>query len=293
MKRFLILATVLLVPLAVFSDQADESTKGPNPFGNGPDARAAGGPDDFGYWFLDSNEAGGPTYGYVDISATGATAIVGYSDDSVAGPLPIGFTFNFYGVDYTDFWVQTNGTIGFSSFSYDYTNQCLPTTDLNGNLLAPLWDDLVLGSGPPGTIFYETMGTAPNRYLVIQFHEVRYIAGIDDDTIEFEVILYEGTNDIVYQYADLTNAASSNNGGVSATIGIQGDSAASPAYFLEYACNPSTPLAPPLAVRFFNQQPTPTPTPVPDAIPTMTSSGLVILLLAMVGVAFLVLRNRN
>jgi len=293
MKRVFIFAVMLLIPLVGFSDQAGELTKGPNPFATGPNARAAGGPDDFGYQFLDSNEPGGPTYGYEDISASGSSAIVGYSDDSVGGPFPIGFTFNFYGVDYTDFWVQTNGSIGFASFTYEYSNDCLPTTGLNGNFLAPLWDDLVLGSGPPGTIFYETMGTAPNRYLVIQFHEVRYIGGSDADPIEFEVILYEGTNDIVYQYADLTNAGNDGDGGVSATIGIQGDSAASPAYFLEYACNPSTPLAPPLAVWFFTQQPTPTPTPTPDAIPTMTPWGLVILLLAMVGVAVLVLRSRS
>lgn len=293
MKRFLIFAAVVLTPFIGFSDQPDELLKGPNPFATGPNARAAGGPDDFGYQFLDSNEPGGPTYGYEDISASGSTAIIGYSDDSVGGPFPIGFTFDFYGVDYTDFWVQTNGSIGFASFSYEYNNEPLPSTSLNGNFLAPLWDDLVLGSGPPGTIFYETMGTAPNRYLVIQFHEVRYIAGDDDDPIEFEVILYEGTNDIVYQYADLTNAGSTANGGVSATIGIQGDSAASPAYFLEYAFEPATPLAPPLAVLFSAQQQTPTPTPTPDAIPTMTPWGMVILLLGMVGIAFLILRSRS
>lgn len=293
MKRFLIFVLVLLMPMVVFSGMADELNKGPNPFATGSDARAAGGPDDFGYQFLDSNEPDGPTYGYEDISATGSTAIVGYNDDADAGPFPIGFTFNFYGVDYTEFWVQTNGSIGFGAFSYDYGNECLPSTALNGNFLAPLWDDLVLGSGPPGTIFYETMGTAPDRYLVIQFHEVRYIAGTDDDPIEFEVILYEGTNDIVFQYADLTNAGHDADGGTSATIGIQGDSGAAPAYFLEYACEPVTPLAPPLAVWFFTQQPTPTPSPIPDAIPTMTSWGLGILFLAMVGIAVLVIRRRS
>ena len=292
MKRFLIFAAILLISAGVYSGQADELLKGPNPYATGSNARAAGGPDDFGYQFLDSNEPDGPTYGYEDISGTGAVAIIGYNDDSVEGPFPIGFTFNFYGVDYTDFWVQTNGSIGFSSFLDDYGNECLPTADLNGNFLAPLWDDLVLGSGPPGTIFYETLGTAPDRYLVIQFHEVRYIASSDDNPIEFEVILYEGTNDIVFQYDDLTNG-SSNDGGVSATIGIQGDSAAAPAYFLEYACLPATPLAPPLAVRFFTQQPTPTPTPIPDAIPTMSPWGLGILLLGMIGIAVMVLRRRG
>lgn len=295
MRRLVLLVVVFLVPLMVFAGPSDETAKGPDTFATGPAARAAGGPDDFGYSFIDSTEAGGPVYGYEDISGTGTAAITGYSDDSVAGPFPIGFTFNFYGTDYTQFWVQTNGSIGFASFTYDYSNQCLPTTDLNGTFLAPLWDDLVCGSGgtTPGTIYYQTMGTAPNRYLVIQFHGVRYIAGSDADPIEFEVILYEGSNDIVYQYADLTNSTSSHNGGVSATIGIQGDSGASPVHHLEYACNPGTALSVPLAVLFTpGAPPTPVATPVPG-IPTVTPWGLAALLLTIAGVAVLLLRRRG
>ncbi len=295
MRRCLILTLVVVLPLVSLAGPADEAAKGPDTFATGPAARATGGPDDFGYSFIDSTEPGGPVYAWQDISATGTAAITGYSDDSVDGPFPIGFTFNFYGTDYTQFWVQTNGSIGFSSFSYDYSNSCMPTGDLNGTFLAPLWDDLVCGSGPPGTIYYETLGTAPNRYLVIQFHEVRYVAGDDADPIEFEVILYEGSNDIVYQYADLTNATSSHNGGVSATIGIQGDSGASPVHHLEYACNPSAELTVPLAVRFSTAAvPTPTPlaTPVPG-VPAMTPWGLAALLLTMAGVAVLLLRRRG
>lgn len=295
MRRIALGILVVAVPLAVLAGPADEAAKGPDPYATGAAVRATGGPDDFGYSFIDSTEAGGPAYSWVDISATGTAAITGYSDDSVAGPFPIGFTFNFYGTDYTQFWVQSNGSIGFASFSYDLSNNCLPTTDLNGTFLAPLWDDLVCGSGPPGTIYYETLGTAPNRYLVIQFHEVRYFGGDDSDPIEFEVILYEGSNNIVYQYADLTNASSSHNGGVSATIGIQGDSGASPVHHLEYACNPATALTVPLAVLFTAAAaatPTPYATPVPG-VPSLTPWGLAALLLTLAGVAVLLIRRRG
>ena len=37
------------------------------------------------------------------------------SDDDMEGPFPIGFTFQFYGNNYTDFYVGSNGWIGFSS----------------------------------------------------------------------------------------------------------------------------------------------------------------------------------
>ncbi len=248
----LAVAVMLSLGLCVsigWSQPAGEFNKGPDSSATGPAARATGGPDAFGYSFIDSGEAGGPTYAYVDVSGTGSAAIVGYSDDSVAGPFPIGFTFNFYGVDHTQFWVQTNGSIAFAlPTDDDYGNDCLPaTTEMGEELLNLLWDDLICGSGPPGTIFYETQGSAPNRTLVIQFNNVRYLVGSDTDTIEFEVILYEGSNDIVYQYADLSSNVYSHDGGVSATIGIQGNVTN---YLLEYACDPATPLAVPLAVLF-------------------------------------------
>ena len=40
---------------------------------------------------------------------------ISLSDDDVQGPFPIGFTFQFYGNNYTDFYVVSNGWIGFSS----------------------------------------------------------------------------------------------------------------------------------------------------------------------------------
>jgi len=35
------------------------------------------------------------------------------ADDDFEGPFPIGFTFNFYGNQYTDFYIQSNGMINF------------------------------------------------------------------------------------------------------------------------------------------------------------------------------------
>ena len=67
----------------------------------------AGGPDAFGYTWLDSNEAGGPTFSWADISATGTLLLLG--DDELSGPHPIGFCFDFYGIVYEEFSVSSNG----------------------------------------------------------------------------------------------------------------------------------------------------------------------------------------
>ena len=49
-----------------------------------------------------------------DPEAIAGTSIT-LSDDDMEGPFSIGFTFQFYGNNYTDFYVGSNGWIGFSS----------------------------------------------------------------------------------------------------------------------------------------------------------------------------------
>ncbi|GAB1404310.1 hypothetical protein MASR1M74_14890 [Lentimicrobium sp.] len=56
--------------------------------------RGAGGPDQFGYFWMDSDETGGPAYVWNDISATG-TLVTGLTDDNVVGPFPLDLTSRF------------------------------------------------------------------------------------------------------------------------------------------------------------------------------------------------------
>ncbi len=178
---------------------------------SGPVAAGQGGPDLYGYNWIDSDEPGGPVYDWVDIAAVGTPVFSGTADDANSGPLPIGFDFPFYGNDFATFNVCSNGWISFTSTSTSYSNSNLPATGAPGNLIAPFWDDLRIVASETQNVFYHNDGAR----LVIQYENVpKYFA---TGSLTFQVLLYpDGT--VVYQYEAMTGAALN-----SATIGIQND----------------------------------------------------------------------
>ena len=121
----------------------------------------------------------------------------GYEDDGYWGTLPIGFNFDFFGNTYTDFYVTSNGLVTFGASSTQYSNSPIPTAGGANNYIAPFWDDIVLHAS--GDIMYQTIGTAPNRKCVVQFSNMAFY-GSPILLGTFQVILYEGSNNIQTQY---------------------------------------------------------------------------------------------
>src|SRR5262245_570090 len=104
-----------------------------------------GGPDGFGYRWIDSNEPGGPTFAWEDITATG-TLLPLTGDDATSAAVPIGFSFPFYGGSFASLRVCTNGFLSFTSTATTFENQPLPNAGAPENMIAALWDDLDFGS---------------------------------------------------------------------------------------------------------------------------------------------------
>jgi len=163
-----------------------------------------GGPDDFGHYWIDSDEPGGPVFHWVDISAIG-TPIAGLGDDTNVGPFAIGFPFPFYGTYFTTFRFCTNGFISFTSTATTYTNQPIPHADVY-NLIAPFWDDLTFVPG--GSAYYHFDG----EKLVIQYENVLHYGGGGPYT--FQILLYPN-GDIKFQYLSMSPPTNT------ATVGIQ------------------------------------------------------------------------
>ena len=205
-----------------------------------------GGPDTFGYRFIDSTALGGPEFDWIDISQTGTSSIM-YGVDSWAGddnfsePIPLGFDFPFYGDTYATAHVDVNGEIllaennwydeypesGWDTdgtiFNYSYP---IPGYAAMPALIAVYWDDLKAVQGT-GDVYFQTFGEAPNRYTVIQWHQLQFHGGTEPvSLLDFEVILHEN-GEIVMQYNSTATGQTYTNfyrdNGRSSTVAIQNE----------------------------------------------------------------------
>jgi len=145
---------------------------------------------------------------YSSISSSGTALTPNNWDDGVTDLTSIGFDFTYNQVVYTDFSVNTNGTVNLGSQISQSTNDLESTTFTN--LLAPLWDDLIFhNSGSGDGIFYYLEGTDGNKILTIEFYNVgRYDnTGVSAGVVNFQVKLFEQDNSILFIYGDLTQTA--------------------------------------------------------------------------------------
>jgi len=181
-----------------------------------PVLAGSGGPDAFGYKWKDSDAPGGPTFSWVEISGVG-TQIGLNGDDQNVPTLPIGFSFPFYGSNFTTFNICSNGWVSFSSTATAFSNVAVPTggTTAPNNLVAPFWDDLDFrpATSPNSRAYYYNDGSR----LIIEYKDVPHYNGggtTPGGPYTFQVLLYP-SGKIVYQYLQMPLLLDS------ATIGIQ------------------------------------------------------------------------
>ncbi len=190
-----------------------------------------GGPDGFGYRFVDNQGGDTATYNWIELSGDPQatwTTWTGSHDDAVQ-VIALGMTFPFYGSTYTNATVSTNGNFQFTTSSTSYSNACLPTTVFTGPVVFPFWDDLHLDYGGQGNsgsnvIAFRNFGD----YVVIEYDSIGHCCSVGTSH-KFEAILY-ADGKIKFQYNNLVFGTNAN----SQTIGIQAGSTG-PA--LQYVCN--------------------------------------------------------
>lgn len=140
-------------------------------------------------------------------------------------PLPSGWTSTIYDVPVTSLSIGANGMLQVNGSSpTTFTNTALPhTVTPTGPRIFPFWDDHIMTAarGANLGVYTETIGTAPNRQLIIEWRSQHFNGGINENmmTINHTTVLNEGSSSYSTYYT-LTGAGSQANG-VSATVGIQ------------------------------------------------------------------------
>lgn len=151
---------------------------------------------------------------------TGTSLSLG--DDSW-GTVNPGFSVQFGTSNYSTVYVNANGLISFtSSTGSQYNNQQLPYSSF-ATLVAPFWDDLYPSGS--GNVYWGTLGSAPNRELVIEWRNVRQWACQTDSTatVRFQVVFFESSNQVLFNYQDVDfgGGCTFADKGASATVGVQ------------------------------------------------------------------------
>lgn len=172
-----------------------------------------GGPDSYGYTWIDSDEPGGPAYNWIEIrNATDAVRITGLGDDNSVGPFTLnGWDFRYYWTDITSWkfgsngWVGLNGNIGNIAHCFP----SIPQAGGNGDhFIAPFMTDLNFATSNasfpnPGEVWYRDNGVDS---LIIEWYDVPWWTNGNPDWLgsnTFQMILTSTDSSITWNYMDV------------------------------------------------------------------------------------------
>ena len=187
-----------------------------------------GGPDGYGYSFMDNVAPDTATYEWIELrgdpDAIWFNDWTSHDDGYATTPGDIGFSFPFYGQTYTQFTATTNGQIEFGGPNASWYSECAPQPDLGPMIMVDMYDAHVDYGGLNGVdvVGYKNFGT----YTVIEYDSIGRCCSPGTSN-KFEVILYN-TGRIKLQYGQQVL-----NGGTMGSVAIQNADAST---YLAYRC---------------------------------------------------------
>jgi len=176
--------------------------------------RGHGGPDVYGYSWIDSDDPGGPAFAWVDISATGT--VVDLGDDNYSSAIDIGFAFPWYENEYTQLYISSNGIITFGSGNSSRYNSFFPDTAAPNNMISMWWDDL--DPEEYGNVYYYH-DVSTGRFIVSFDGVPNYQYPDGTGSLNFQAILYPNGK-VTLQYGTM-DPGSDAEGLTSSSIGIE------------------------------------------------------------------------
>ncbi|KEY20357.1 T9SS type B sorting domain-containing protein [Kaistella antarctica] len=134
---------------------------------------------------------------YVAFNA--GTALKVDADDSFTNKVKIPFNFCYFGNNYSEVVVGSNGVITFDTnqlgkINYPNIDYQIPNIALPKNMIFGVFSDLVFSNDNDSEIYYAVVGTAPFRKFIVNFYKGRILGCTDTSTSQ--IVLSEGTNTI-------------------------------------------------------------------------------------------------
>lgn len=159
------------------------------------------------------------SFDFRNIAGTGTLLQLG--DDELSNPIPLGFTFPFYGQNLTEVQISSNGFLTFAdmAFSGCCSGESHPDPSHPNNLIAGYWTDLDPFAG--GAVHYQTVGQAPNRTFIVQFTAVPqyHFPAPTPTTFQFQ-LMENGTVEV--HYLEAVNNLITASAGVESSSGFFG-----------------------------------------------------------------------
>ncbi len=116
-------------------------------------------------------------------NAAGVGDPSGRNDDGFSGPINLGFTLNFFGTNYTQFWVNNNGNISFGNGISDYTPS--GPTGAPQPIISPFFGDVDTRGANSGVVHLLQLSNED----IITWDHVGYFDSNDDKLDNFQLVL--------------------------------------------------------------------------------------------------------
>lgn len=138
-------------------------------------------------------------YPFDPANTTGWTLAMARNDDGSSALINLGFTFQFYGVNYTSCYINNNGNITFGSPYSPYVPSGFPSSTVPP-MIAPFWADADTRNTTTGRVWYKIIDSNNGGLvdtLVVTWDNVGYFNSHADLLDTFQLVISNFTNPLM------------------------------------------------------------------------------------------------
>ena len=136
------------------------------------------------------------------------------NDDAFSPVITLPFTFDLYGTQHTECFINNNGNISFGNGYSTFTASGFPVAEFP--MVAAFWGDVDTRNLESGLVYYKMLDNA----LIVRYHNVGYYADMADKVNDFQLIITDGNSDLIsdghnisFCYGDMQWTTGSASGG--------------------------------------------------------------------------------